>query len=216
MTVTTAALLEVGMGTALPTSIRQTLIDIGVSCNAAVLALNYAEIELQQAQAARAELHSGPTRFPWQARGIDDRVTCADAHRDHLAVVLARSATPYAAYVAQVAVEVAAGRTPALPESAMPLPSQLINDPARFLPVIRFPGESEALQDQNADVDAARQALLAVIDDDRRTGAATRYDDVRVGQRPSHDAVGELTLFPEALLAYASTLTWALGVFTKR
>jgi hypothetical protein len=214
MAVATAPVLEDGMGEHLPRRVRDALIDIATLCNDAVLALNIADVELLRALAARAALHTGPAPSPWRPQHIDDLVQSADAHRDRLAAVLARAAAPYAVYVSRVASDVVAGRSPVAPDDAVVRPSELIADADRLLPAITFRGDREALDDQNADVAAARVALFTIIEDDRRAGSAIRYDDPASAAQHGKDFTGEMIEFPEALLTYAATLSWALGVYT--
>jgi hypothetical protein len=214
MAVATAPVLEDGMGEHLPRCVRDALIDIATLCNDTVLALNIADVELLRALAARAALHTGPAPSPWGPQHIDDLVQSADAHRDRLAAVLARAATPYAVYVSRVASDVVAGRSPVAPDDAVVRPSELIADTDRLLPAITFRGDREALDDQNADVAAARVALFTIIEDDRRAGSASRYDDPASAAQHGKDFAGEMIEFPEALLTYAATLAWALGVYT--
>jgi hypothetical protein len=214
MAVATAALLEDTMGGHLPRSVREALIDIAVLCNDTVLALNAADVELLRALAARAALDTGPAPSPWRPQNVDDLVKSADAHRDRLAAVLARTAAPYAVYVSRVACDVVAGRSPAAPDVALVRPSELIADADRLLPAITFSDDRDALDDQNADVAAARMALFAIIQDDRRGGSAVRYDDPALAAQRGKDFAGEMIEFPEALLTYAATLAWALGVYT--
>jgi hypothetical protein len=214
MAVATAALLEDGMGEQLPRCVRDALIDIAVLCNDTVLAVNTADVELLRALAARAALHTGPAPFPWRPQHVDDLVKSADAHRDRLAAVLACTAAPYAVYVSRVACDVVAGRTPAAPDVALVRPSELIADAERLLPAIAFSADREALDDQNADVAAARMALFVIIEDNRRAESAVRYDDPASAAQHGKDFAGELIEFPEALLTYAATLAWALGVYT--
>ncbi|GAA2470681.1 hypothetical protein [Winogradskya humida] len=215
MTVATAALLEADMGGRLPSPVRQTLIGIGVHCNDTVLALNSAESAVLRAQAARAAFDSGPAAFPWQAQAINQWVTAAEAYRDRLAVALAHCVVPYAVFVSRVASDVVAGRTPAMPAVGEVLPSQLIADGARLLPVITFQDEREAVTVQNAEVAAVRVDLFDIIDDERRANSASRYDDPLAAKRLAKDFPGDLAEFPAALLTYASTLAWAVGVYTK-
>jgi len=214
MAVATAAVLEDGMGARLPRCVRDALIDIAVLCNDTVLALNTADVELLRAHAARAALHTGPTPSPWRPQHVDDLVKSADTHRDRLAAVLARTAAPYAVYVSRVASDVVASRSPAAPDVALVRPSELIADADRLLPAITFNGDREAMADQNAEVAAARMALFAIIQDERRAGSAIRYDDPASAAQRGKDFEGEMIDFPEALLSYAATLAWALGVYT--
>ncbi|RSM75204.1 hypothetical protein DMB66_00090 [Actinoplanes sp. ATCC 53533] len=214
MAVATAAVLEDGMGARLPRPVRGALIDVAVACNDTVVALNAADVELLRALAARAALHSGPAPSPWRPQCVDDLVKCADAQRDRLASVLARIAAPYAVYVSRVASDVVAGRSPSVPDVALVRPSELIADADRLLPAVTFREVHEALADQNAEVAAARIALFAIIEDERRARSAIRYDDPASAAHYGMDIEGEMIEFPEALLTYASTLAWAVGVFT--
>jgi hypothetical protein len=214
MAVATAALLEDGMGAHLPRCVRDALIDVAVVCNDTVLAINTADVELLRAVAARAALHSGPAPSPWRPQCVDDLVKCADAQRDRLASVLARTAAPYAVYVSRVASDVVAGRSPAAPDVGLVRPSELIAGADRLLPAITFREDREALADQNAEVAATRITLFAIIEDERRAGSAIRYDDPASAAQRGKDFEGEMIEFPEALLTYASTLAWAVGVFT--
>jgi hypothetical protein len=214
MAVTTGALLEEGLGTGLPHAVRKALIDIGIVCNDTALALNAAHVELSRAHCARDVLHSGSTDFAWRTQQVDDMAKCADAHRDRLAVILARSAAWYAVYASQVATQVIRGEPPTPPTGGGVLPSKLIDDAERLLPSITFRVTRASLTDQNNDVAATRQVLFDVIDGQRRAGSALRYDDPYAAEQNARRFPGEATEFPDALLAYASTLTWALGVYT--
>lgn len=215
MAAATAPLLEKGLGARLPHAVREALIDIGIVCNDTALALNAAHVELSRAHCARDVLHSGSTDFAWRTQQVDDMVKCAAAHRDRLAVILARSAAWYAVYASQVATQVTCGDPPTPPAETGVLPSELIDDAERFLPPVTFRVTRASLTDQNNDVATARQVLFTVIDDHRRAGSAVRYDDPFAAEQNARRFPGEATEFPDALLDYASTLTWALGVYTS-
>jgi hypothetical protein len=214
MAVATGALLQKGLGAGLPHAVREALIDIGIVCNDAALALNAVHVELARAHCARDVLHSGSSGFAWRAQQVNDMAKCVDAHRDRLAVILARSAAWYAVYASQVATQVLRGDPPTPPTGGGMLPSKLIDDAERLLPSITFRVTRASLTDQNNDVAAAREVLFNVIADHRRAGSAVRYDDPYAAEQNARRFAGEATEFPDALLAYASALTWALGVYT--
>lgn len=196
MAVATGALLEKGLGAGLPEAVRKALIDIGIVCNDAALALNAADVELSRVHCARDVSHSGLNGFAWRAQQVDDMAKCFDAHRDRLAVILARSAAWYAVYASQVATQVLRGDPPTPPTDTGVLPSKLIDDAERLLPSITFRVTRASLTDQNNDVAAAREVLFTVIDDHRRVGSATRYDDPYAAEQNARRFPGKLPSSP--------------------
>jgi hypothetical protein len=215
MVVAPAALLEEGMGALLPQAVRDGLIDIGVACNDTVLAMDAALVEVHRAHCARDVLHSGPQRFAWRAQHVNDLVKGADAYHQRLTVILARVATLYAVYVSKVALQVVCGDTPRPCDGTVVLPSELIADAEQHLPAILFSGPRVTLSDQNDEVAAARDELFSIIEGSRRAGSAARYDNPAAAEHNARTFAGEMTDFAEAVLVYASTLAWALGVYTS-
>ena len=214
MIVATAALMEAGAGDGLPPAVREALIDIGSMCNEIVLTLDDAYVALLRARADRSAVHSGILTSAWRVQSTNDMFRCADAQCDRLAVVLARSASMYALYASQVAQDVVAGRVPDGPVSTAVAPSVLVSNADRLLPEISFSGTSDVLEDQNTNVATARSALFATIDEDLRGGSVSCYDDPASVDETQNERDRDMAALPGALLGYASTLAWAVGIYT--
>lgn len=218
MSATMQQLLQPDAGTDLPPAVRQALIDMGIACNDAAVAVNQAyALQLQtlaamEAHQARQQQQHSLTTFV-----AEDLVRSADNFHAQLVVVYARTTAIYAGYASQVATDVAGRKTPRIPGSEVIRPSDLVHALDIYLPQVRFTaehGEQKVVDEQNADIAQTRKTLVDLVTHQLQGEAMSSYDDPADVTWGSSGSPELLVGFPEALHVYAATLVWAFSVFT--
>jgi len=217
MDVTTEQLLPPDVGITLPQPVRSALVDMGIACNQAAIAVTQAYTIQMQMVAASESIEARQQPHGLHSAVTQDLSRSADTYHAQLVVVLARAATTYAVYASQVAAAVAAHRTPPTPDPAVIRPSDVITALDLYLPEICFTadhGEPRVVAEQNADIAQTRKILTDLITHQLKDEPGSGYDDpahVASEHGGSHDV---LVGFPVALHAYAATLVWATGAFS--
>jgi len=218
MTATLRQVLPSDAGLTLPAPIRQALVDHGLACNVAAVAVNQAAQLDQQAIVQRDHIEA-LVRGDQLARAADDVGQATDRFHTLTLVALARAATAYAVYSSQIAVQIAAGHAVTEPgDSALRLkPSDVMAATSRYLPPLSFTprdhDEHQQVADLNADIRRSYHDLTNVITHHLHGYDVALYDDLPAAAKL--DAKTEVAdVLPLALYDYASTLGWAVGMLT--
>jgi hypothetical protein len=211
-------LLPVGWGLTVPPPISETLVDLGIACNEASLALDQAHLQHRAAiSACDAAEACGPTAaHRWQfAR---DWCDCAVSYTDQLTAVYTRTAAVFAAFAVRVASAFSEdGQFP--PANPQPIqPSHVLSALVDHVPLVQLPVIPDAtvpIHEHNTELATQHQDLTVVVDLTVRSHPADIYDDPsRLAHRPA-DSIrlgGDLA---HALHGYGAACAWAVGLATR-
>ncbi|GII22588.1 hypothetical protein Pme01_21850 [Planosporangium mesophilum] len=204
----------------LPQPVKAALLDMGLACVAAELALAQARLLERQATAAaeRADV-SGPEAF-YQRQYAGDLVDSAIGYADRLTVAYTMASATYASYAATVGAEAGAGRRLGAADPVSVLPSQILGQPQRYVPLIQLAPhndvETELIDDHNQQLAEDHRSLHDVMAGVLEAGPATVYDDPSQSAHRPAGSVSLITQLPEALHRYATTCVSAIGLATRQ
>jgi len=211
----TYELLPAAWSRAMPTGLGSNLLDMGVSCNEAALALNCALMERRRSVHVCEVMEAAGTRGERLRFG---RTWC-DAtlsYTDQLTALYTCVAATYASYSATVAVAVIAGR-PAPDEPEPVRPSLLLLEPQRYLPLVRLaePSADPATLDHNDSVARQHEELTKAVTDTVRHLPLDAYDDPGALAAWSSRAINVDVRLARSLHGYGAVCAWAIGLVSR-
>lgn len=211
-------LLPIDWGLAVPTPVSETLVDLGIACNEAALALDQGHLQHRYAISAcnAAEVYGRAARHRWQfARAWCD---CTMSYTDQLTGVYTRAAAVFGAYAVRVLAGLADdGELPSCDPRPV-LPSHVLSALDDHLPLVQMPmppGSNQPITEHNAELASQHQDLTAVVDLTVRSHPVDIYDHPsRLANRPA-DSVRLGSNLAHALHGYAAACAWAVGLATR-
>jgi hypothetical protein len=216
-------LLPIGWDLDVPDGVRATLLDLGIACNEAALALNQAYLlyrwSVHGCEAAEAAEACGEVtnhRRQYARQWFD----CTVSYVDQLTAVYTATAATFAGYAARLGATLAArGRLPAeLPGPVPVLPSHVLGEPDTHVPLVQLrpagTGGSSIIT-HNAELAAQRRRVMEMIGVAVESHPIHVYDDpARVADRPA-ESVGLSVDLADALHGYAAACVWGIGLATR-
>jgi hypothetical protein len=211
-------LLPIAWGLDVPAPVSETLVDLGIACNEAALALDQAHLHHRSAiSACDAAEADGPTaQHRWQfAR---DWCDCAVSYTDQLTAVYTRTAAVFAAYAVRVVGAFAKdGEFPSVDPHPIQ-PSHVLSALDEHLPLVQMPVLATApvsIAEHNTELATQHQGLTVVVDLTVMSHPVDVYDDPsRLALRPA-DSVRLGGNLAHALHGYAAACAWAVGLATR-
>ncbi|MDG4790153.1 hypothetical protein O7626_30250 [Micromonospora sp. WMMD1102] len=188
---------------ALPTVVVDGLVDLAVACNHIVDAIQTANLSENRAQILSYSVESDRRNARHTREAVHELALSALDYIDHLIVIYARRAATYATYVVRVAGAIAASRPAPEPLSAPIEPSQVINEPHVYVPLVRLGQDHE-------DLTHAHEAVMGALSRMSRDAVAFYGGEWIMWRRPA-GSVEVDTALPCTLHAYAAALTSAIG-----
>jgi hypothetical protein len=212
-------LLPIDWGLTVPPPVSETLVDLGIACNEAALALDQAHLQHRCAISAcnAAEVYGRAARHRWQfARAWCD---CTMSYTDQLTGVYTRAAAVFAAYAVRVVAGLADdGEFPSCDPRPV-LPSDVLYALDDHLPLVQIPVLAEAGQpiaEHNRELAIQHQDLTVAVDLTVRSHSVDIYDEPsRLANRPA-DSVRLGSNLAHALHGYAAACAWAVGLATRQ
>ena len=211
-------LLPVGWGLTVPRPVSETLVDLGIACNEAALALDQAQLQHRYAISATdaAEAYGPTARHRWQfAR---DWCDCTLSYTDQLTAVYTRTAAVFGAYAVRVVAAFAQGGQFPAAEPPKVQPSHVLSALEDHLPLVQMPALPEGalpVTEHNAELATQHQDLRLAVVLTNRSHPPDIYDDPsRLANRPG-DSVRLGGQLAQALHGYAAACVWAVGLATR-
>lgn len=218
MGVTLRQVLPTDAGLELPGMVRQALVDHGLACSLAAVAVNQAA-QLDEQAGTQCDHVEVLRRGEQVASAAGDVAEATDRFYTLSLVALARAAAAYAVYASQLALQIAAGEpvTDSVETAPRLKPSDLITALGTYLPALSFEprddSERQQVADLNADLQRSYRDLNNVITHQLQGMDVTVYDDLSAATKlASQTEVPDV--FPFALYAYAATVAWTVGMLT--
>jgi hypothetical protein len=198
--------------------VSETLVDLGVACNEAALALDQAQLQHRYAISAcdAAEADGTTARHRWQfAR---DWCDCVMSYADQLTAVYTRTAATFAVYAVRVVQAFAknGGFPSADPDPIQP--SDVLCALDDHVPLVQMPVVPQAarpIAEHNTELATQHEGLTVVVDLTTKSHPTDIYDDpARLANRPV-DSVRLGVDLAHALHGYAAACAWAVGLATR-
>jgi hypothetical protein len=216
-------LLPIGWGLDVPDGVRGILLDLGIACNEAALAVNQAHLlyrcsvhGCETAEAAEACGEAARHRRQYARQWFD----CTVSYVDQLTAVYTTTAAKFAGYAARLGTVLAArGRFPAVPPDPAPIrPSHVLGAPDSLVPLVQLPAGRAGggrIVTHNGELAAQHRRVLEMIDVTVGSHPIDVYDDpARVANRPA-ETVGLGVDLADALHGYAAACVWGIGLATR-
>jgi len=216
-------LLPIGWDLDVPDGVRATLLDLGIACNEAALALNQAHLlyrwsvhGCEAAEAAEAYGEVSNHRRQYARQWFD----CTISYVDQLTAVYTATAATFAGYAARLGATLAArGRLPAeLPDPAPIRPSHVLGEPDTHVPLVQLRPAGTGggpIVTHNAELVAQHERVMEMVDVAVESHPIHVYDDpARVADRPA-ESVGLSVDLADALHGYAAACVWGIGLATR-
>jgi hypothetical protein len=211
-------LLPVGWGLAVPRQVSETLLDMGIACNEAALALDQAYLQ------HRRSINMGHTAAPYGDATVHQRqfarhwCDCTISYTDQLLAVYTATAAMFATYAVSLVTTFASSGEFSLACPAAVQPSQVLGAPEVHVPLVQIPVGPEAdrrIVDHNSELVARHQGLMRAVDLTVESHPLGVFDDrARLTNRPARSVELSVDL-AHALHGYAATCAWAIGLATR-
>ncbi|GIH18970.1 hypothetical protein [Rugosimonospora africana] len=194
----------------LPDAVVDVLVDLGLACNAAVVAITHAQTAELSAREAAVAVSATRRSLRWCQRTHGNIALSALTYADMLTAEYAVVAANYAVDAANVAADLLAGRQPQVPEAGRLLPSHVLANLDTSVPLIQIPPsrfDQEIAAGHNEQLVAFHSELVSVIRQRLPASATTDYDDIALAAHRQAGSTELVLEFPAALHGYASALT---------
>jgi hypothetical protein len=195
------------------------LLDMGVACNDAALALKAAYVEHVRSinSAAWAEACGDRARHRGHFAGF--WLECTVSYTDQLTAAYTTIASTFVAYATAVATALAAGAHLPTAHPDPIRPSRILCEPDIYLPLVQMPAktndDNHPLARHNDELAAHHRTLIGLVDSTVRSHPVDLYDDPsRLATRAVRSAELQRNL-ANSLHAYAAMCTWAVGLATR-